>query len=55
MTQRGNLKRHLWEVHGVGNGAVHGCTQDGCEHTTKNKASLKQHLLRIHGVGNVVV
>ena len=47
-----DLKRHLWQVHDIGNGEIFKCTEEGCEYNCKSNSGLKTHLWQVHDIGN---
>ena len=49
---KGDLKRHLWQVHDIGKGDIYNCEEKDCEYNTKNKSHLKRHLSIVHDIGD---
>src|SRR3972149_2321951 len=44
-----NLKRHLWQVHDIGEKKWFSCTD--CEYKCKNNSDMKDHLWQVHDIG----
>ena len=49
--RKGDLKRHLWHVHDIGEGEIFECNEKECYYTTKSKGHLKTHLWEVHDIG----
>ena len=48
----GHLKRHLWQVHNIGDGKIFKCTEQDCDYECKSNGHLKRHLSNVHDIGD---
>ena len=47
-----HFKRHLWQVHNIGDGKIFKCTQDNCDYECKSNSHFKRHLWQVHNIGD---
>ena len=45
------MKRHLWNIHDIGDKDLYYCEQKDCKYKTKQKGNLTIHLWEVHTVG----
>ena len=51
--RKGEIKKHLWRTHGIGEGKISYCSE--CEYSSREKSKVKKHLWHVHNIGSGMI